>query len=193
MRTHSSLTSGILSDHFKRKNNLKYSRRIVINKISHLNLLILEFAKFAVHSSLTFIITMDKSQTIMIVDDDDDDIELFCEAVKEVDHNIGCICATNGEEALNKLNKEGAPLPDFIFLDLNMPRLNGKQCLRKLKNSLKLRDIPVIIYSTSKLKEDVEETKQLGAASFLTKPDKINDLRHAIASVLQGKFNLVNG
>lgn len=129
----------------------------------------------------------------MIVDDDNDDVELFCEALKEVDHNIECICSTNGEEALNKLNAENALLPDFIFLDLNMPRLNGKQCLRKLKNNQKLRDIPVIIYSTSKLKEDVEETKQLGAASFLTKPNKINDLRNAIASILQGKFDLVNG
>jgi CheY-like chemotaxis protein len=136
---------------------------------------------------------MGKSQTIMIVDDDEDDIELFCEAVKDVDQNIECICAPNGEEALNKLSKENASLPDFIFLDLNMPRLNGKQCLRKLKSSSKLRDIPVIIYTTSKLKEDVEETKQLGAASFLTKPNKINDLRKAIASILQGKFNLVGG
>ena len=134
---------------------------------------------------------MAKSQTIMIVDDDEDDIELFCEAVKDVDQNIECICAPNGEEALTKLSKENASLPDFIFLDLNMPRLNGKQCLRKLKSSLKLRDIPVIIYTTSKLKEDVEETRQLGAASFLTKPNKVNDLRKAIASILQGKFNLV--
>lgn len=128
----------------------------------------------------------------MIVDDDDDDIELFCEAVKDVDERIDCVCASNGEEALNKLNN-GEILPDFIFLDLNMPRLNGKQCLKKLKNNLKLRNIPVIIYSTSKLKEDVEETKQLGAASFLTKPNKVNDLRKAISSILQGNFNMARG
>lgn len=127
----------------------------------------------------------------MIVDDDDDDIELFCEALREIDQKIQCISAANGEEALNKLSKEDALLPDYIFLDLNMPRLNGKQCLRRLKNSLKLRDIPVIIYTTSKLKEDVEETKQLGASSFLTKPNRAKDLRTAITSILQGKYGFV--
>jgi CheY-like chemotaxis protein len=136
---------------------------------------------------------MGKSQTIMIVDDDDDDIELFCEALKDVDQTIECICASNGEEAFNKLNQEDTSIPDYIFLDLNMPRLNGKQCLKRLKGSLRLQDIPVIIYTTSKLREDVEETRKLGAASFLTKPNKVNDLRNAIASILQGKFNLVEG
>jgi CheY-like chemotaxis protein len=132
---------------------------------------------------------MRKAQTIMIVDDDDDDIELFCEALKDVDQNIKCISAPNGEAALNKLNKEGSTLPDFIFLDLNMPRLNGKQCLKKLKNSVTLRNIPVIVYTTSKLKEDIEETRELGAASFLTKPSKVNELRKALRTILQGKFN----
>jgi CheY-like chemotaxis protein len=132
---------------------------------------------------------MRKSQTVMIVDDDEDDIELFCEALKDVDGNINCISASNGEDALMTLNKENAVLPDYIFLDLNMPRLNGKQCLKKIKSNATLRDIPVIVYTTSKLKEDVEETKKLGATTFLTKPNQLNDLRKAIASILQGKFN----
>jgi CheY-like chemotaxis protein len=130
---------------------------------------------------------MSKPHLIMIVDDDDDDIELFCEALKDIDHDVECMSASNGEEALNKLNKENASLPDYIFLDLNMPRLNGKQCLKGLKVNSKLRDIPVIIYTTSKLKEDMEETKQLGAF-FLTKPSKVKDLRKAIASILEGKY-----
>lgn len=131
-----------------------------------------------------------KTQTIMIVDDDDDDVELFCEAAREVDKSIECVRASNGEEALIKLTAQ-TPLPDYIFLDLNMPRLSGKQCLKKIKSSLKLRDIPVIIYTTSKLKEDIEETKQLGAVSFLTKPSRLTDLRRAISSILEGKFNFV--
>jgi len=123
----------------------------------------------------------------MIVDDDEDDIELFCETVKELDNEIECISASNGEDAIRKLEDE--PLPDYIFLDLNMPRLNGKQCLQRLKVNTRLRDIPVIIYSTSKLKEDMEETSRLGAVHFLTKPDRVSDLRMAIASILEGKFN----
>ena len=134
---------------------------------------------------------MRKSQTVMIVDDDEDDIELFCEALKEVDSNIDCISASSGEDALMKLNKENAILPDYIFLDLNMPRLNGKQCLKKIKSNSTLCDIPVIIYTTSKLKEDIEETMQLGASSFLTKPNQVKELRKAISSILDGKFNRV--
>jgi CheY-like chemotaxis protein len=132
---------------------------------------------------------MGNPHLIMIIDDDEDDVELFCDAVKEINHDVQCVSASNGEDALNKLTRENAPLPDFIFLDLNMPRLNGKQCLKRLKNNTKLRDIPVIIYTTSKLMEDLEETKQLGAVHFLTKPNKFNDLRKAIAAILDGKFN----
>src|SRR5688572_11843036 len=115
---------------------------------------------------------MQKAHLILIVDDDEDDIELFCDAVKDLDGDIRCISASNGEEALHKLSTENEPLPDYIFLDLNMPRLNGKQCLKRIKGNPRLREIPVIIYSTSKLKEDMEETRQLGAVHFLTKPDK---------------------
>jgi CheY-like chemotaxis protein len=127
----------------------------------------------------------------MIVDDDEEDVELFCEALKEIDHDVECISASNGEDALFKLTKEESPLPDYIFLDLNMPRLNGKQCLKRLKIHSKLRDIPVIIYTTSKLKEDMEETRHLGAVHFLTKPNKLNDLRKAITYILDGKYNPV--
>src|SRR5688500_13870043 len=131
---------------------------------------------------------MKRSQLIMIVDDDDEDVELFCEALKEIDHEVECISASNGEDALSKLTKEDLRLPDYIFLDLNMPRLNGKQCLKRLKTNPKLRDIPVIVYTTSKLRDDVEETRQLGAVHFLTKPNKLTDLRKAITHVLDGKY-----
>lgn len=134
---------------------------------------------------------MQKAHLILIVDDDEDDIELFCDAVKELDGNIQCISASNGEEAIRKLSRENEPLPDYIFLDLNMPRLNGKQCLKRIKANSTLRDIPVIIYSTSKLKEDMEETRQLGAVHFLTKPDRMKDLRKALASILEGTYNWV--
>jgi CheY-like chemotaxis protein len=129
---------------------------------------------------------------IMIIDDDQDDIDLFCEAVKAIDHAIECVSASSGEEAFNMLNREDALLPDYIFLDLNMPRLNGKQCLKRLKASSKLDHIPVIIYSTSKLDEDEKESKQLGAVLFLTKPDKVSELRKAILSIIKGKFDVVD-
>src|SRR5687768_10254806 len=86
---------------------------------------------------------------LFIIDDDIEDQEIFMEALKEIDSSIQCFCATNGEEALNQLEREVIILPDLIFLDMNMPKLNGKQVLRELKNTRTLKSIPVIMYSTS--------------------------------------------
>ncbi len=121
---------------------------------------------------------------ILVVDDDPDDIELFLEAVGEVDNTIECMTAENGEEALRLLKSKTSQRPDFIFLDLNMPRLNGKQLLAYLKNKTAFSDIPVSILTTSKLKEDKEETQSLGALNFITKPEKFADLVRAISRVI---------
>ena len=127
---------------------------------------------------------MSKQRLFFIVDDDADDQELFIEAVGEVDSTIRCITASDSEEALDLLKNRKIPLPDVIFLDLNMPRLNGKQCLAELKKQAHLRDIPVIIYSTSSEKRDIDETSRLGAAHFLTKPNKFEELCEAITYVV---------
>ena len=127
-------------------------------------------------------------KTIMIIDDDPDDVQLFCEAVAEIDPLYNCLVAYNGEEAL-KLLQNINTTPDFIFLDLNMPRMNGKQCLAQFKK-IPLFSIPVIIYTTSKLKKDIEECLRLGAATFLTKPMKFDALIKGIACVLAGEWEL---
>lgn len=126
---------------------------------------------------------MSSRKIIMIVDDDPDDRAFFCEALSEVDASIECISVKGGEEALQHLEKSEG-VPDYIFLDLNMPRMNGKQCLKHIKSNANLSSIPVIIYTTSKSKEDIEETKCLGAVYFLTKPNKFSDLKQAIKDIL---------
>ena len=70
---------------------------------------------------------------VLIVDDDADDRKLFIDAVKEVNRHIECITASDGQQALEVLRKAGSTLPDFIFLDLRMPRYNGKRCLQEIK------------------------------------------------------------
>ena len=125
-----------------------------------------------------------------IVDDDADDQELFIEAVREVDSSIHCISASDCEQALDLLKNNKIPLPDMIFLDLNMPRLNGKQCLVELKKQAHLRNIPVIIYSTSSEKKDMEETFRLGAAHFLTKPNKFEELCQALTYVVSQDWSI---
>lgn len=127
---------------------------------------------------------MKAKKTFFIVDDDIDDQDLFIEAVSEVDDSIECLSASDCEEALDLLKNKKIGMPDMIFLDLNMPRLNGKQCLAELKKEAHLADIPVIIYSTSSEKRDIEETSRLGAAHFLTKPNKFEELCKAISFVV---------
>src|SRR5688572_10248739 len=126
-------------------------------------------------------------RTVLIVDDDVDDRDFFCEALYEIDGSIQCICATNGYEALNILNQPDVT-PDYIFLDLNMPRLGGIQCLTSIKKIKRLSQIPVIIFSTTRQNEEAEETKQLGAVMFLTKPSRYTELINMLSSILTQTF-----
>lgn len=120
-----------------------------------------------------------------MVDDDVDDRELFLEALNEIDGNFKCHTAPNGEEALKLLSENLPQLPDYIFLDLNMPRLNGKQCLIEIKKRKEFSEVPVIIYSTSSAPKDIEETTRLGASHFLTKPSSFEELRNQLSAVLR--------
>jgi CheY-like chemotaxis protein len=118
------------------------------------------------------------------VDDDLDDCDFLSEAVREIDPASVCLTAYNGEDALLKLRNAIKNLPDFIFLDLNMPRMDGKGCLAELKKDRNLKNIPVIIYSTSSAPEDIEETRSLGASYFLTKPSDYQKLLRDVMFVM---------
>ena len=124
-----------------------------------------------------------RPKLILIVDDDHEDIELFKEVVEEIDSEIECITASDGIEALEVLSGLKT-YPDYIFLDMNMPRLNGKQCLARLKENQELNHICVIIYTTSKLTSDMEETKALGASYFLTKPARFEDIKAVVNHII---------
>jgi CheY-like chemotaxis protein len=125
--------------------------------------------------------------TLLIVDDDADDIQIFCDAAYELDKTIHCFSASNGEAGLELL-KNAIVKPDFIFLDLNMPRMNGNQFLVQLKKDPLLQHIPVIIYTTSKREKDAADTLKLGAAYFLTKPVKFTELKKALSAILEKKW-----
>jgi len=131
--------------------------------------------------------------TILIVDDDADDLQFFADAAAEIDPNIDCITAYNGIEALQVLETSGSR-PDYIFLDLNMPRMGGKQCLKHIKSHPVFQSIPVVIYSTSRRPEEVQEVREAGAAAFITKPNKFHLLKAEIAGVLSNRaFPTTNG
>jgi len=132
-----------------------------------------------------------KTKILLIIDDDPDDRDFFCDALKEVDSDAVCYTCKNGIEAIDLLTSESSPVPDFIFLDLNMPVISGKQCLAALKKIKKLDQSHVIIYTTSKLTDDFSETINMGAMHFLTKPTRYSDLCQVLANVLSGNWTLV--
>ncbi len=131
---------------------------------------------------------MKDSRYVLIVDDDSDDIELFKEAVKQVAPNVQCSSALGGQEALNYLDSNREPLPDIIFLDLNMPGMSGQQFLEIIKSSEKYVEIRVVIYTTSSHEKDKEDTRRLGAERFITKPTSFADTCKALSEIARGYY-----
>lgn len=127
---------------------------------------------------------MSKVKKIFVVDDDNDDINLFKEVLQEIDAAIECGVAEDGREAMDILTQSENDLPDLIFLDLNMPRMDGKECLRRLKADESLQHIPVLIYTTSSQSKDIEETMMSGAVCFITKPTTVRELESIIRAVI---------
>lgn len=126
---------------------------------------------------------MARQKTYYIIDDDIEDQQFLAEALIENDQSSQCFTAPNGEEAIDNLKKAIIPLPDAIFLDLNMPRLTGKQCLAELKRIASLQHIPVIMYSTSSNKKEIQETFEMGAFSYLIKKSSFQELRKELSLI----------
>src|SRR5687767_6506779 len=124
--------------------------------------------------------------TILNVDDDEEDIEIFCDAVREIDPSIICLVAKSADEALQILNSD-IELPEYIFLDINMPKVDGNACLREIKNDRRLDKIPVIMYSTFTRRSDIETYKALDAG-VLIKQNSYYELVEELKKVLRKKF-----
>jgi DNA-binding response OmpR family regulator len=123
--------------------------------------------------------------TCFLIDDDDDDQEIFSLALNNIDQAISCVTANDGIDALHKLNIDNTFTPDFIFLDLNMVRMNGLECLAEMKKIQRLQNIPIIIYSTSSEQKDISASKLLGAADYIVKPPSMAQLEKRLEQVLR--------
>lgn len=124
-----------------------------------------------------------KPITILMADDDDDDRLLTRDALRTSRVTNNFLCVQDGIELLQYLQREGKfsdnenyPMPSIILLDLNMPRMDGREVLALIKANPELRSIPVIILTTSKAEEDMLQGYDLGAASYITKPVTFNKL-----------------
>jgi|SRR5687767_5100791 CheY-like chemotaxis protein len=126
---------------------------------------------------------MSRHHLLLLVDDDADDHEIFKSAISHIDQPIQLLSAGNGQDALKMLSAQ-ENLPDFIFVDLNMPRMGGIQFLSEIKKLETLSNIPVIVYSTSNHPDDKGRALQAGATKFVTKPAKFSELCAMIQSVI---------
>lgn len=127
---------------------------------------------------------------ILMADDDDDDYLLTKKALKKSKLLNALIRVSDGEELLDYLHARGqykttSVRPGIILLDLNMPRMDGREALAEIKSDPNLRDIPIVIFTTSKAEDDIQRAYQLGSNSFITKPvtfDKLITVMKAVGS-----------
>lgn len=120
---------------------------------------------------------------LLIVDDDIEDFEIFVEAINTFDLQTECLHTVDGGAAL-KLLKKLSVLPDYIFLDINMPIMGGKEFLKKIKSLSRRKNIPVIVYSTTSNSLEIEMYKKLGAEQVVTKPTSYTNLIETLKSIL---------
>lgn len=117
---------------------------------------------------------------ILLAEDDESDRLLFTDAFAELKIETIVHTVNDGIQLMKWLNKEDNRLPHLIFLDLNMPRKNGIECLKEIKRDEKLKDISIAIYSTSDNEKDIEETFRQGANVYITKPANFNTLKKVL-------------
>jgi CheY-like chemotaxis protein len=141
--------------------------------------------------------TQDGSIHILLAEDDPDDRMFTRRAVVESNLSSTFAAVTNGEELMRYLHRDGeydapdpAPRPDLILLDLNMPRMDGREALREIKSDSDLRRIPVVVLTTSEAEQDILQSYDLGVNAFVTKPVTFDALAEAMQSLGEFWFDL---
>lgn len=135
---------------------------------------------------LNFLLTAlvgDKKLHVMLADDDADDREIFLEALATISANIKVSIAIDGADLMHKLNNLLDHLPDLIFLDLNMPRKNGVECLDDIRRIQYYDQIPVLIYSTSAFAEQINITYKKGANLYIQKPHSFTGIQQVLQKI----------
>ncbi|MBD2510202.1 response regulator [Nostoc muscorum FACHB-395] len=139
-----------------------------------------------------------RNLTILMADDDEDDGILVREALAESQLPIELYIVSNGEELMDYLyhrgqyvNRSSFPHPGLILLDLNIPRINGLEALKQIKSDPQLRQIPVVILTTSRREEDIYNTYHLGANSFIIKPAPFASLVEVMDTLVKYWFEIV--
>ena len=124
---------------------------------------------------------------ILIIDDDFDEVLIFQHLISDLPYNIECSYADGAEEAMAKLKNE---LPDIIFLDVNMPKINGLECLSMIRTNNALRNIPVVLYTNGINKNIMALAENLGAAACFKKMGDLEMMKTKLKEILEKNFIL---
>jgi CheY-like chemotaxis protein len=124
---------------------------------------------------------------IVLADDDADDRELFIEAITEIDPSAAIVTVEDGDKLMLELKTLKAT-PDLIFLDVNMPRKSGKECIAEIKRDPRLNQVPIVIYSTTLNKKDIDDAWNKGALCFMRKPDSYTKLKSILGEIVSTDF-----
>ena len=122
--------------------------------------------------------------TCLLIDNDEEDQEIFSMAMHDVNSNMLCVFAVNGVAAMKLLNSDVSFVPSIIFMDINMPLMDGADCLREIKKIERLQQIPVYIYSTTADPQSLARVKQLGSHEVIIKPTTFTNLKETLARLL---------
>lgn len=128
---------------------------------------------------------MKPERYILLVDDDPDEHLLFQDALKELRGAPKLVYARDGQQLMQFLNDAKAELPVVIFLDLNMPRMNGFECLQEIRKSSKLNRIPIVIFSTTSQSQAIDKVYEQGANYYIRKPNTFAMLKEVIERMLE--------
>lgn len=121
---------------------------------------------------------------ILLAEDDEDDRSFFKEAFDKIKMKAKITLLNDGAQLMDYLLHPEGPLPQVVFLDLNMPKKNGLECLREIRSNMTLKELSVAVYSTSASQEDIEETFAQGANIYIKKPNDFGMLKKIITEVL---------
>lgn len=125
---------------------------------------------------------------IILADDDESDRTNFTEALEDARIRTVVFAVNDGVELMELLAKEDTPVPNILFLDLNMPRKDGLTCLKEIRSMDRLKDVAIAIYSTSSYEKDIEETFQYGANVYIKKPTDFDSLKKVLYKVLSAAY-----
>lgn len=124
------------------------------------------------------------AKTVILIDDDEDDIDMLKEVIREVDGSLVCMEFNYAEKALRFIFNELIFMPDYIFIDINMPRISGDKCLTELRKNATFDNAVIVMLSTSMPDEASEALKKLGANFAFEKPNKFDELHMIVKKVL---------